>query len=177
MNKNGFSLIELVIAIVILSFGGVLLLTQMNAATVNSVDPMIRQQANAIARSYLEEVSLRSFCDPDLSCTTVCSIAAGSVCTDCTSSTGEVRATYDDICDYDGLSNSSGAVDQSGVGTIAGLEKYNVDVTVDDGSDGSAAVLNTLSSANREVVRIDVTVTHDDISKVVVTVSGYRANY
>ncbi len=176
MNNNGFSLIELVIAIVILSLGGVLLLTQMNAATINSIDPMIRQQANAIARSYLEEASLRSFCDPDFStdCPTDCN--SGDSCTTC-SLGGETRATFDDVCDYNGLSDLTGAIGQNGISVITGLEKYNVEVTVDDGSDTTEAVLNTLSSASRQVVRIDVIVTHDDISNLNVIVSGYRANY
>jgi MSHA pilin protein MshD len=177
MNNKGFSLIELIITIVILSFGGVLLLTLMNASTKNSIDPMIRQQANAIARSYLEEISLRSFCDPDFStdCPTDCN--TGDVCTACSLSGGESRATFDDVCDYDGLNDLTGAVDQTGGAVITGLEDYNIQVTVDDGSDGSEAVLNTLSSANRDVVRIDVIVAHDAISTVDVTVSGYRANY
>ncbi len=118
---------------------------------------------------------LTSFCDPDLStdCPVFCS--GGDTCTVCTVS--EVsRNLYDDVCDYNGLSDIAGAVDRS-TNPISGLGNYNINVTVDDGSDGSEAVLNTLSSATNQVIRVDVNVTHDTYTDLDQTLSGYRSNY
>ena len=64
-SSNGFTLIELIVAIVILSIGTAAFLTLITNTTRNSVDPQIRVQGNAIARAYLEEIMLSSFCDPD----------------------------------------------------------------------------------------------------------------
>jgi len=61
----GFSLIELIVAIVILSIGVTGFITLIINTTKNSVDPQIRVQGNAIARAYLEEVMLNSFCEPN----------------------------------------------------------------------------------------------------------------
>jgi len=170
----GFTLIELVITIVILSIGVTAFISVMNASTIASVDPMVRQQAHAVAQSYLEEVLLNSFCDPDLStdCPTFCTSA--NICSTCGGSASpgaETRQTYDDVCDYNGLSNS-GARNQFDA-AIADLANYNVTVSVED----NGITLDGLNSANGQVVRVDVNVTHSSNTNVDVTLSGYRTNY
>ena len=170
----GFTLIELVIALAVLAVGLGAFLTLIINSTVRSADPMVYQQANSIAQSYLEEALLNSFCDPDLiaDCPTTCN--AGNVCTNCSENTGgtETRATFDDVCDYDAINDTAGAIDINS-GTISGLESYNVNVTVN----GASANLNGLTSANGQALRVDVRVTHDSFSDLDLTISGYKANY
>lgn len=171
---RGFTLIELVITIVILSIGVTAFISAMNASTIASVDPLIRQQAHAVAQSYLEEVLLNSFCDPDLTSDCPAFCTAANICTTCGGSASpgpETRPTYDDVCDYNGLSDT-GARNQFG-NAIAALANYNVTVSVVD----NAVTLDGLSSANGQVVRVDVNVTHASNSNVDVTLSGYRTNY
>ncbi|MEX2352885.1 MAG: prepilin-type N-terminal cleavage/methylation domain-containing protein [Gammaproteobacteria bacterium] len=173
MVVRGFTLIELVITIIILSIGVTAFISVMNASTVASVDPMVRQQAHAIAQSYLEEVLLNPFCDPDLSTDCPAYCTSGNICSTCGGSASpgaESRPTYDDVCDYNGLSNT-GARNQFDA-AIAGLTSYNVSVTVDDG-----VSLDGLSSANGQVVRVDVNVTHASNPNVDVTLSGFKTNY
>jgi len=172
--RSGFTLIELVITIMVLAIGVTAFTRLMNASTIASVDPMIRQQAHAIAQSYLEEVMLNSFCDPNLpgSCPATC--VAGNICSTCgglaSPAPAETRPDYDDVCDYNGLSDT-GARNQFDV-AIAALSNYNVSVTVDD----SAVTLSGLSSSSGQVVRVDVRVTHDT-NPVDVTLSSYRTNF
>lgn len=87
MNKaqRGFTLIELIIFIIIVSVAVVGILTVMNTVVKSSADPMVRKQAMALADSVLEEILLKSYSDPDAS-------EAGE--------TG--RNNYDDIDDYNG---------------------------------------------------------------------------
>jgi len=172
--RSGFTLIELVITIMVLAIGVTAFTRLMNASTIASVDPMIRQQAHAIAQSYLEEVMLNSFCDPNLStdCPAFCTTA--NICITCggvASPGSETRPDYDDVCDYNGLSNTNGARNQYDT-VIAALSDYNVSVTVDD----SAVTLSGLSSSSGQVVRVDVRVTHDT-NPVDVTLSSYRTNF
>lgn len=173
----GFTLIELVVAIVVLSIGATAFLTLINQATRKSIDPVIIQQANAIAQSYLEEIILNPFCDPDLSndCPAFCSASAGNACTVCTAAEAN-RSLYDDVCDYSNLNDFAGAVDRN-LNPISGLGDYNITVTVEDGSVSGPAILNTLSSSSNEVLRVDVNVTHDNIPTLDYTLSGYRVNY
>ena len=172
---RGFTLIELVITIMVLAIGVTAFTQLMNASTIASVDPMVRQQAHAIAQSYLEEVMLNSFCDPNLpgSCHTTC--VAANICSTCggtaSPAPAETRPDFDDVCDYNGLSDT-GARNQFDA-AIAALSDYNVSVTVDD----SAVTLSGLSSASGQVVRVDVNVTHATNPNIDVTLSAYRTNF
>lgn len=179
---HGFTLIELVISIVVLAIGATALLVLINQTTANSVDPIIHQQAHAVAQSYLEEVLLNPFCDPDLStnCPVFCDAAAvagaPTICTVCSENTGgfETRSTFDDVCDYDTINDTGGAVDQTGNPIApAILGAYNINVSIVD----TGFLLNGLDSDTGQVVRIDVIVTHDDIATLNLTLSSYKANF
>ena len=87
-NDRGFTLVELIISMVVVSIalGGVLMV--MNYTIWHSADPMLQHQAVAIAESYLEEVLLHAYSDPD-------------------GSGGEsLRNLFDDVDDYDGLADT-----------------------------------------------------------------------
>lgn len=175
-NFSGFTLIELVIALVVLGVGVGTFLILITETTARSADPMVYQQANAIAQSYLEETLLNSFCDPDdfsTDCPADCdnaAIGASDICSVVGGS--ESRPNYDDVCDYNAINDTAGAVDINS-NTISGLENYNIDVIVN----ASGVSLNGLTSANGEVLRVDVRVTHDSFSDLDLTISGYKANY
>ncbi|MFJ7566550.1 type II secretion system protein [Herminiimonas sp. NPDC097707] len=64
--RSGFTLVELVMFIVIVSIAVIGVLMVMNMTTKNSADPQLRKQALSIAEALLEEVSLArfTFCDP-----------------------------------------------------------------------------------------------------------------
>ncbi|MDX1404911.1 MAG: prepilin-type N-terminal cleavage/methylation domain-containing protein [Woeseiaceae bacterium] len=148
VRQSGVTLIELVIAIVIIAIAATAILGTFATTVGQSADPMIRHQAVAIAEAYLEEISLKSFDDPD-------------------GIDGEAtRDLYDDVDDYDGLTDN-GARNQFDA-AIAELSDYTIDVSVT----GSNA-LPSITSA--DLVLINVTVTHPE--NIDFTVSGYRANY
>ncbi|MGB1799350.1 MAG: type IV pilus modification PilV family protein [Gammaproteobacteria bacterium] len=186
MNKpvnqsDGFTLIELVVGIVILSVGTAAFLTLITNTAKNSVDPQIRVQGNAIARAYLEEIMLSSFCDPDwdhdsnaataLDCPAQCT---SSACTSCNAVgsgwTVETRDTYDDVCDYDSITNAT-ATDRNGF-TLGNVSDYTVTVSVNDV--GVSLNTNTTSNAG-QVVRVDVDVTHT--SGTSMQLSSFKTNY
>jgi MSHA pilin protein MshD len=183
LRRAGATLIELVVTIVIVSVLMLTLLTLTGQSTGRSVDPMIQEQASAIAQAYLEEILQKGFCDPDydvdsnpatpLNCPAQCtgSVCAGGGCRNSGSVQEGARDLYDDICDYDGLSDN-GAVDQNGT-AVNGLGDYDISVNV---VDDATANLNGLTGNAGEAARVDVTVTHpampDDVQ-----LSGFRANY
>jgi len=146
--QTGTTLIELVIAIVIISIASSTVLMVLSTSIASSADPMIRHQAVAIAEAYLEEIALRSFADPD-------------------GVDGEAsRDLYDDVDDYDGLVDV-GARDQFN-NAVAGLDDYTVTVAV-----AASSALPPIAST--DVFLISVTITH--AANIDFTVSGYRANF
>jgi len=146
--QRGVTLVELLVSIVVVSIAASAVLGVMSMTTAHSADPMIRHQAAAIAEAYLEEILLKPLDDPD-------------------AVDGEAaRADFDDLDDYDGLSDA-GAHDQFGA-PIAGLGDYNVAVTV-----APSAALPATPAA--DALRVDVVVTHTNA--VEFTLSSYRARY
>jgi len=158
---RGLSLVELIVSIVIVGVGVAGILSVMNLTTQRSADPMIQQQAQLIAESYLEEILLKKFYDPDTD-------------TVCTGTTEGSRSSYDNVCDYNGLNDSAGARNQLGT-VVTGLEGYNVAVTVT--GDGTVALGSLNNTGAVRVLRVDVIVTHDNFSGMTVPLTGYRTNY
>jgi MSHA pilin protein MshD len=129
--QSGATLVELVVSIVILSILSIGIMSVISSTALGSAKPLIRTQAIAIARSYMEEILSRPLSDP----------AGGD---------GEVsRSLFDDVDDYHNLADNSGAEDRL-ENPVAGLEGYNVSVAVVD------ATISGLSGK-----KITVTVTHD----------------
>ena len=148
--QAGFTLVELILTIVILSIVSVGLMQAQATIVSRSADPMLERQSLAIAESYLEEILSKAYLDP----------ATGSLCP---AAPGGGRAVYDNVCDYSGLSGAP--ADQWGT-ALADLSAYSVAVTV-----ASSSQLNGL--ANTEALRITVAVT-DPLSRTL-RLSGYRA--
>jgi MSHA pilin protein MshD len=144
--SGGFTLIELVIAIVIISVSVTGVLLAYTVTVRSSADPMVSYQATAIAEAYLEEILAKPFSDPD-------GIAESD------------RADYDDVGDYNGLSDA-GVRDALG-SSITELAAYQVDVAVGVSAD--------LGIGSPDELRVDVRVTHP--SGIDITLSGYRTSH
>lgn len=135
----GFTLVEAVIALVVIAAGAAaILLVYVNTAA-RSADPMVRVQAQSIAGAYMDEIMLGKYCeDPDPP--NPCSAETGGA------EAGEARSTFDDVWDYDGIDEDP--TDRTGT-TIAGLDDYDVAVAVEtDPSSPPASVTVTVTHAS-----------------------------
>jgi MSHA pilin protein MshD len=146
-NQQGVTLIELIVAMIVISIalGGVMMV--MNFTTTHSADPVLRHQAIAIAEAYMEEITLKNFADP-----------GGPV---------ELgRADFDNVADYNGLIDN-GAHDQTGA-AIVGLGNYAVRVVVTNQNFGPLG---------DQVAGLEIDITVTDPAGESLTLTGYRANY
>ncbi len=134
---SAFTLIEILVTIVVISIAGTALMSVYTSMVAKSADPIIQQQALAIAEAYMEEIRLKAFTDPD---------GVG----------GEIRANFDDILDYNNLPDAN-VRDQNGA-VIPSLSAYSVAVTV------AAAPFAGIPVADS--MRIDVVVGHPAISPI-----------
>ena len=148
--QRGVTLVELVLAIVVMGVAMAGLMVAYASVIGRSADPMIYQQSIAIADSMLEEIVSKAF--PD-SYTGTCPAPPGD------------RALFDDVCDYDGYTTTTIA---DVAGNDLGITGYSVLVDV-------SAAGSDLGVPANDMVRIDIIVGNplgNDVQ-----LSGYRARY
>jgi MSHA pilin protein MshD len=110
---GGLTLIELIVAIAVLGIATVSILGVLSTLSIRSAEALIRDQAVAIASSYLNETLAKSY----------------------GSSGATQRSLFTAIGDYNGL-NDNGAHDQRG-NAVSGLGQFQVTVTVGPGTLGT----------------------------------------
>lgn len=171
-NQRGFTLIELIIFIVVVSAALAGVLTVFIQATRGSADPQLRRQALAIAESLLEEVQLMPFtyCDPDDPVTeTATSTASCTVAETLGPEAGESRTgspQFDNVNDYNGYTMASGISSITGT-LIPGLGAYSASVSV------QAAALGSVPASNA----LRITVTVNGPAGTQVRLEGWRARF
>ena len=127
---RGMTLIELVIAILILGVGLAGVLLAYSTVTRGSSDPVVRKQLLSIAEEMLEEIQLKPY-----------AAAANAAPLGC------ARETFNDVSDYDRYATSAQICTVDGV-PIAQLAGYSVQVAV-----GTATLLG-VAEAKRIVVTV-----------------------
>ena len=135
----GMTLVELVIAIVIISTALAGLVAAFMRANRASADPIVMQQMLAIGESLMEEILLKPF-DQDLT-------------------PAATRADFNDVRDYDPNDDAADGYATTGIldvdgDPIPGLETYNVAVRI------NVAGVALTSVAPGDALRVQVTVTH-----------------
>ena len=161
--QRGVTLLELILAMVIVGISIAGVMTVFVITTQHSADPMARQQAQLIAEAYLDEILLKRFYDPDDPLNRVCPANEGS------------RSLYDNVCDYNGLNQAP--TDQFG-SAIAALAAYNVQVTVNIAAPPTVGAPDLNGINNTGVIRVmQVTVTVTGPNNTAVTLDAYRTNY
>jgi MSHA pilin protein MshD len=150
-SARGVTLVELIISMLIISIALAGVLSVMNFTTGRSADPMIQHQAIAIAEAYMEEILLQGFADPD------------------GDETGETRATFDDVEDYDAIDNEDPTDQIGGEAFVDSLNGYKVNVVVETPEDDGIS-LNGIDAK-----KITVTVKHPAMGEI--DLVGYRTGY
>jgi MSHA pilin protein MshD len=152
--QQGFSLVEVILFMVVVSVALISLVQAFNLANVGSADPVLRRQSLAIAQGLLDEISFKDFENP-----------AGGYSGTAGDPNEFERSQFDDLMDYHGF-------EQTGIRTldntlVTGLENYAVSVEVADDT------INTDPSTPAKRIRVTVT----DPANRELVLETYRANY
>jgi len=158
--QAGLTLIELVIAITVIGVAVAGILTLSSFGTARSADPLLRAQSHAVARSYLEEILLREFSDPDG--------AEG----------GETRPTFDDVDDYDALAANGCTSTSAACPALGDCACNQFGMPVDDLADYDVTVEVAPTILNgAAALRVQVDVSHPRLSESGIELVGYRTSY
>ena len=151
--QKGFTLIELIITIVVISIALAGMLGAFSSSMARSADPLWRNKTIKLAQLYMDEILSKRYDEN----TPVGGMPAAATisCQPFSADSGELnnRALYDDVDDYSGLSGIpegiNGALDAS-------YDNYQIAVTVT--CDNAAGAVNS-NGANIHAKRIEIAVT------------------
>lgn len=149
--QAGMTLIELIVAIVIIAVGLAGVLSVFNTNVRASADPMIQKQLLAIAEGMMDEVALLPFAAPDTGDWT-----GTSTCSN--------RPNFDNVDDFSGYTKQT-VCDYDGNVVLAG---YSVSVTVASATLG----METGGETSRKI-----TVTVERNPNESVSLTGWRTNW
>ncbi|WP_029148062.1 prepilin-type N-terminal cleavage/methylation domain-containing protein [Methylophilus sp. 5] len=184
-NHHGFSLVEMVVFIVIVTTAIAGVIGALAFMSGHSADPLARKQAIAIAESLMQEIQQMpfTFCDPDDPNASTANSAA-----DCSTSqanlggpspAGESRYSatnpFDNVADYGGFTMPGGGctgICRIGSSTaLAGLNAYSASVAINQA--GGAGAFAGLPAA--AVLQIVVTVTGP--ANTTIRLTGFKVRY
>ena len=159
--RSGFTLVEMVICIAIVSIAVAGVLLVLNITTRNSVDPQLRKQALSIAEALMERVSSArfTFCDPS---DQNAEIAAGVANCTAVEAAGPENGTLDNVNDYVaayGVPQAIAIADVNGV-NAPNLANYAAMLTITQQALGAVpadtSLLITIEvSYGAETIRLD----------------------
>lgn len=112
-SQRGVTLVEMIIAMVIIAVGLAGVLSVLSRTSVTSTDPMITKQMTAIADGMMEEIQLKPFAPGP-------GKAAANSCN---------RSSMDDVRDYDGYGGANG-IQACAMDGTPGPAGYTVSVAV-----------------------------------------------
>ena len=155
-SADGFTLVELVITMLLISIAALGVTYVLGLAFRHQSDALWQAKAVALASAYAEEILSRRFdehspqggvppCSP---ATTPCSLSSAF-------NDGEPRAQFDDIDDYDGVSDSP-PLDADG-NPRTDYAAYRVDVAVAYADSSTIAKLGLNGATDVKVVTVQVT--------------------
>ncbi|MBE0364910.1 MSHA pilin protein MshD [Pseudoalteromonas ulvae UL12] len=188
--QNGFTLIELIIGIVILSITLTIITGLLAPQARQSADPVVQIRATALGQALMNEILAKSFDQqsqrnaPWLRCgegTLICTVQSsfGPDCLDssktppaCSGSSLESRATFNDVDDYHNLTLNSDAEFAAFFNLPTDYYKgfsISVSVAYDDNYDNTGSS----SSKTAKLITIEVLASTNELYQF----SAYRGNY
>lgn len=146
--QKGVTLIELIITIVIMGIALSALTISLSQGISRSTTPIWEQKAMSLAHAYMQEISAMSFAEQT-------PVGGGFVSDEsCVSSNeGQNRDSYNDVDDYDGLTEQPPVLIQSNL-DMTSYQQYRVEVDVDCA--GSELGLGNNALVKRIAVRVFV---------------------
>lgn len=162
--ESGFTFIELIIAILIISIAMISLLNAFGLSVGRSADPILRSKSLKLSQIYLDE-ALSKYYDHSTPAGGVPAVSAPD-CSALGPEAGETRIDYNDVDDLHGIDDSP---PRKQTGLLSGYDRFRVQVSV-------TCVGNDVGAlANEQIKKVLVTVTAPEGSQF--TIASYKGNH
>ncbi len=176
-SERGFSLIELIVIIVVLSLALVGVTLVINKAVQQSPEALVQSRAMELAQTYMDEILTKRYdertgqggtprCDSTDNAAQACSGTLGPETTPPDNESS--RTLYDDVDDYNGLSETSPVSIVTGA-ALTTYDGYSISVTVTYA--GSEIGLANNRHAKRITINVSTPLGNT------IPVSAYRVNF
>ena len=174
---NGFTLIETIVGIVVLAISFSVLTTLIFPAVEQSADQVHQIRAAELGQSMLNEIQAKAF--DENSDMAGGRVRCGENGIDCTANnllgaeSGETRATYDDVDDYDDINHGQDIKDSLGlsIGADDLYSGHSIDVEVCNDGDYDGSCDSTTDIAKLIIVTVKTPNGFD------IVFSTYRVNF
>jgi len=166
--NNGFTLVELIITVVLTGVVITMFSSLYVSIQIKSVSPVFQIKAAELAQAYLEEISLKRFDENSpIGNQLRCDQASQPICSNVLGAeAGESRANFDDVDDYNNLTESP-PKDALG-NTRSGFSNYSSNISVSyAGTDQGFSM--------RNIKKIQVTVISPENDQFIFSV--YKGNF
>lgn len=184
-NQYGFSLVEMVVFIVIVTTAIAGVIGALAFMSGHSADPMARKQAIAIAESLMQEIQQMpfTFCDPDdpnastATGTGDCTTSQASLTGPSPASESRYSATnpFDNVADYSGFTMPGGGcagICRIGDSTaLTGLNNYSASVAI-----AQAGGVGTFAGMAADAV-LQIVVTVNGPANTTIRLTGFKVRY
>ncbi len=168
---RGYSLIELIITIVVTSIVMVIFFSIFGKNQLQSTSPVIQVKAAQLGQAYLEEISLKAY-DENSPVGNARRCNSGVPAPSCSGaplgSDSETRIQFDDVDDYNGLSESPPRDAFNQIRT--GFSSFSVNISVTYAGTDFSLPLQSLK-------KIEVTVTPPEAEGGLYVFTQYRGNF
>lgn len=151
MGERGFTLVELIVTMVVISIAMLGISYVLSFAFAHQSDGLWQAKSVALAESYFEEIMARRFDET----TPLGGLPPCGTCSTVGPDSGETRAQFDDVDDYDGVDDLP-PLDMDG-NPRAGYAGYRVQVSVTYVSAAQVMALGLDAATDAKLVRVLVT--------------------
>ena len=169
---RGFTLIELIVGITLIAIVVTLLVSMIYPTWRQSAEPLVEQRAASLAEALMEEILSKRYDEltPDggVPACPACSTTLGI-------DSGETRANFDDVDDYNFYCGSNVTVTDANNSPIVGYDNFRMQICVSYDGD-----YNGIADTNQIAKRITVTITPAALPPGLlapIVFSAYRTNF
>lgn len=170
-SQSGATLVELIIAIVILGIALVPLTMTLSFSASHSADSMIEVKVIELGQAYIEEILSKRYDDNTVQGGAPACSLAGLPCGAIGAESGESRALFDDVDDYHDVDDQP-PLDSLG-SPRSGYDRFRVEIEVSYASAAEVAAYGLDSAADAKKILIRV---HPP-SGAAITFDVYRSNF